>query len=531
MPTDYKTRLALNYTPSAYQAGIFDWIEEGRGHAVVQAVAGSGKTTTIVSAAKLLAGDGLFVAFNKTIADMLATKLAGSSMRASTVHAHGFAAVRFAFRGAKVDGSKYKTLAKAIADEVSNRRSLLGRSLTELELDVIEGLVDDDGERRGGSGFPMAPVLRLLDLARLDLINEESREFSDMLLDLAGHHEIEIDPDLEDVVVESVRRLMQVGKSALGTIDFTDMVWLPIALRLRPKTYAWVFVDEAQDLSRCALRLITNSLRSGGRMLFVGDPAQAIYGFAGADADAWGRIIDETSATVLPLSVCYRCPTAVLDRARDLCPEIEARPGAPEGVVRSSTIADFLTDAREGDMVLCRRNAPLLGLCFSLIAAGVSAAVRGRDIGSGLVAIVEKIGKKCRRFEEFEAKLAEFAASKFAAASKRFGDNEEKRDAAIATINDQVECIRVIKDRSLARGTKGLITAIEDLFTDGKPSVVLSSIHKAKGLEAQRVFLVEPQKLANPRGSGWHLQQEKNLAYVAYTRAEAELVDLIPTPV
>jgi DNA helicase-2/ATP-dependent DNA helicase PcrA len=229
----------------------------------------------------------------------------------------------------------------------------------------------------------------------------------------------------------------------------------------------------------------------------------------------------------LPLSVCYRCPTSVLDRARALCPQIEARPGAPEGIVRSTTREEFVKEAREGDMVLCRRNAPLLGLCFQLIAAGISAAVKGRDIGAGLVAIVEKVGRKCRRFEDFSTKLGEWSAAKLAVAARRFANDEDKRNAAVDAITDRVECIRVIQDRSGARGPKGLITAIEELFGDDHPSVTLSSVHKAKGLEAGRVFLAEPDRLASPRGAGWQLQQERNLAYVAYTRAERELIDII----
>jgi superfamily I DNA/RNA helicase len=102
-----------------------------------------------------------------------------------------------------------------------------------------------------------------------------------------------------------------------------------------------------------------------------------------------------------------------------------------------------------------------------------------------------------------------------------------KRNAAVDAITDQVECIRVIQDRSGARGPKGLVTAIEELFGDDHPSVTLSSVHKAKGLESGRVFLAEPDRLASPRGTGWQLQQERNLAYVAYTRAERELIDII----
>jgi len=106
---DYQTRLALTFAPSSYQAALFDWVENGRGHGVVEAVAGSGKTTAIVSAARLVHGEGLCVAFNKTIALALSSKLKGTQMTASTVHSHGFAVVRDNVRGrVKVDGRKYR---------------------------------------------------------------------------------------------------------------------------------------------------------------------------------------------------------------------------------------------------------------------------------------------------------------------------------------------------------------------------------------------------------------------------------------
>lgn len=513
----YMSRLALVYAPSVYQVAIFDWIENGRGHGRVPAVAGSGKTTTIVSAARLISGDGLFLAFNKSIAEKLAAELAGTAMVASTVHSHGYAAIRYSVgRHVKVDSAKYQAMVRGMETEVLERTTLLGRPLSQAERDAIDE-----------SGYPRSAVLRLIDLARLDLIHEESDEFADMLMELADRHDIDFAEECEDLVIESVQRCMQAGKATPATCDFTDMVWLPIALGMRPKTYAWVFVDEAQDLSRAALRLITKSVRRGGRMLFVGDPNQAIYGFAGADADAWDRIGSETDATDLPLSVCYRCPTSVIALAKPLCPAIEARAGAPDGIVREATRDAFVKEAKEGDMVLCRRNAPLLGLCFSLIAAGTSATVKGRDIGAGLVKIVEALGKKCRRFDEFASRLSGWREAKIEAAEKRFAHDADRLTAATDAIEDQAECIRVILDRSGARGPKGLITAIEELFTDGKASVTLSSIHKAKGLEANRVAILEPERLRAPRGRGWQLQQELNLAYVAYTRALSELIEIV----
>lgn len=514
---EYADRLGLPYTPNKYQVGIWNFIANGRGHGVVEAVAGSGKTETIVRGAGLISGDGLFVAFNKSIARMLGDRLAHTSMTCKTVHSHGFAAVRFANRGTRVevDSAKYRNMVRTFEREVKKSESLFGRKLMNIEL----GAIDDDG-------FPRSTILRLLDLARLELVDADADEqgFADALLDLANHHALDLSDELVDFVATCVRRCMQTGKAQIGTVDFTDMVWLPIVNDYRPKTFAWVFVDECQDISKAHLALIKKSCRSGGRMLFVGDRRQAIYGFAGADAYSFQNIVDDTRATVLPLSVCYRCPSNVLDVARDYCPQIEARPDAPAGVVRETERADFISEAHEGDMVLCRVNAPLLSLCFSLIAEGISAAVRGRDIGKGLCKVVDDVCKTIPNFDGFRESLSEWQDDQCRFARERFSD-EDAAEARCEYIGDQAECIRIVLARSEAKDADALKNAIEDLFDDDNPSVVLSSVHKAKGLEAERVFIVEPNRLRRPRAKlPWMMEQERNLAYVAYTRAMAELV-------
>lgn len=512
----WRDRLSLSYTPSHYQAAIFEHVETGRGHGVVEAVAGAGKTTTIVSAARLISGSGLFLAFNKVIAQMLGDKLAGTQMVASTVHSHGYAAIRANSRGrVKVDSKKYRGLLDDFAAEIDQHGTLRGDDLTRDEISVI----DDDG-------FPRSAVSKLLDLARLSLLDAYADDFGTAVLGLAVHHAIDFDPALDQLVVDVVRLAMQWGMESTRTVDFTDMVWLPCAMGYRPQQYAWIFVDECQDISRAHLELIRRTLRPGGRALFVGDPRQAIYGFAGADSESFANIIESTGATVLPLSVCYRCPTSVVALAKEICPQIEAREGAPAGSVSDMKTAAFVDCAREGDMVLCRLNAPLLSLAFRLIAAGISAAVRGRDIGKGLVKVVKHCTKRAA-FSRFGLALDEWEDAEVDSARKRYRDADALAQR-IEAIQDQAECIRIIHASSGAKSASGLLAAIDGLFDDDKPSVVLSSVHRAKGLEAERVFIAKPERLgqARPNSMPWMVEQELNLEYVAYTRAMSELVML-----
>lgn len=516
--TDWQARLDLSYAPSTYQAGIFEFVAVGDGHGVVEAVAGSGKTTTIVSAARLLTDPGLFLAFNKVIAEMLGARLRGTPMAASTIHSHGFSAVRnaFAYR-VKVDAKKYRGFVDNLRAEILDRGTLRGDDCTTDELRAI----DDDG-------FPGSAISKLIDLARLSLV-APGEDFAADVLALADHHRIDFDPSLGDLVTDIVRLALEWGADFTRVIDYTDMVWLPTVLGLQVATYAWVFVDECQDISAAHLELIMRSIKPGGRALFVGDPRQAIYGFAGADAASFGNIIERTKATILPLSVCYRCPTSVIELAQEITPQIQARPGAPAGIVRDSTAEDFIDGAREGDMVLCRINAPLLSLAFKLIASGVPAAVRGRDIGKGLGKVVTECSKRSA-FSDFGNALDQWEEREIESARKRFTD-EDALAMRIEAINDQAECVRIIHAHSGATSATELRAAIDELFADDRPAVVLSSVHRAKGLEAERVFIARPERLGVARAGAkpWMIEQETNLEYVAYTRALSELVFLVDT--
>jgi DNA helicase-2/ATP-dependent DNA helicase PcrA len=523
LPTsrDYRTLLRLAYEPSIHQRNIFDWVLDEEGHAVVEAVAGSGKTTTIVSAARLITVPGLFVAFNKVIAEKLGLLLQGTKMSSSTVHSHGMKAISAAFNGTKrrvkVDSSKYRTMVRAARDAAKANGRICGHPLGQAELDII----------REPYGFPEGPCLKLLDLARLSLLDMTAADFDEQLMSLSLLHDIDFEPCLKLLICVVVQNCMMKGRdfgeSGPIDIDFTDMLWVPHVNGYEPKRYEWLMVDECQDISKAARALLKASIEPGGRTLWVGDRRQAIYGFAGADAQSFQAIIDEMSAKVLPLSVCYRCPVIALDIAREHCPQIEARPGAPLGTLRTIDRANYVSEAKQGDLVLCRRNAPLLGLCFELIAAGVHAVVRGRDIGAGLIQIVEKVCNTVS-WSDFRLGLDAWEEAQIDTARKSIKDEDRLADK-IDQIGDKATCVRVIWARSRACSRAELVKVIEDLFSDDNGSpVMLSSVHKAKGLEAVRVAILEPERLGVSRGSA--NCQEGNVRYVAYTRVMEHMLEI-----
>ena len=88
-------------------------------------------------------------------------------------------------------------------------------------------------------------------------------------------------------------------------------------------------------------------------------------------------------------------------------------------------------------------------------------------------------------------------------------------------MSDKIRAIKVIaKD---LKTTDAVINRIEAIFKDDqKDGICLSTIHKAKGLESDRVFIIRPDKMFLPHCMrvAWMAEQEYNLAYVAYTRAK-----------
>jgi DNA helicase-2/ATP-dependent DNA helicase PcrA len=292
-----------------------------------------------------------------------------------------------------------------------------------------------------------------------------------------------------------------------GPIDFDDMVWLPIAQRLPLPSFRWVFVDETQDLNPAQLETVVRASGSRGRICAIGDRRQAIYGFRGADVRAIPRMIERLQAEVLPLSVTYRCPVSVTREAQRLVPAISAAPNAPEGVVRTCSEDAMRSGAVAGDFVISRTNAQLISECLKWIAAGKRARIRGREIGAGLAQWVK--GTKADEIDELLRLLGAWETRETQRLTRAGRDTR--------AIEDRAACLRVLCESC---GTvRELLEKIELLFAEAHgPAIHLMSTHKAKGLEADRVWLLRDTYCK------WPGAEEDNLLYVGITRAKRELI-------
>jgi hypothetical protein len=232
------------------------------------------------------------------------------------------------------------------------------------------------------------------------------------------------------------------------------------------------------------------------------------------------RVQKMLKAEAMPLSITYRCAKSHVRLVNALFPTIpfEAAPNAIEGSVESVSEQLFLPEIRntDGALVLCRTNAPLVKPVLDLLAEGIKAFIVGRNIGANLISLVQRFGTELvRDMLEMLADYVDIEAEKLVAADK---------ELAAAMLIDKEEAIVALSDG--CRLVSQVVQKIEHIFKDSKEEGRrFSTVHRAKGLEADTVFILQPKLIPHPMAKqDWERQQEDNIAYVAYTRAKSRLV-------
>ena len=495
------------------QKDVFDWIDGGSGHANIIAVAGSGKTTTLIEGMAHMGGRITLAAFNKKIAVEIQNRLSERNIQgeAATFHSIGFRAWRqLANRGCRTNTSKIYE----IMDEMNAE---LGEVIPKTYRVFLNKLVSL--ARQSLIGVPGYPPIHE-DSAWWEIVDH-----FDLTDDLPG------DPTPDEVVDSAIgmaqQILMRSIDSAPDVIDFDDMLYMPLQQGASFPRFNWTLIDEAQD-TNAARREIASRMMGNGRLIAVGDPCQAIYGFTGADAEAMNLLADKIGGvTELPLTVSYRCPQAVVRTAQQWVSHIQSHPDAPEGI---SGHMDFQEFDRLGSevlnsraAVLCRNTAPIISLAYRFLRRDIPCKVEGREIGQGLIRLISKwrvssLRTLMDRLEEY----TEREAAKFMLA---------KKHGKVARLYDQLDTIQAISAGLAPTATVDDLRAkIQDLFQDTdegrQRTIVLSTIHKAKGREWDRVYWYGSDTLQPSRFASldWEREQEDNLCYVAATRAKQELI-------
>ena len=536
----------MNYTTE--QKNIFNFVKNGFGSGIIDAVAGAGKTTTIIESAKYLKDQSktLFCAFNKSIANEIGKKFSDRAMdlvSVKTIHSLGFGILRSNLGSElKLDDNKYKSLIKDEKFELASKEGI--ENILRINNLDPNNIIDQYQQ------YGVNNLIRLI-RSRLIEINKKFRstytktnfeDFKDMVLHFSLFNEIEAKKSNFDRELGEYYNLhlllLEFGNlfsKKTMIIDFVDMLYLPIKWKLEPnRVYDFVFVDECQDLSKSQLGIVLKHTSKSGRMLSVGDPRQSIYGFTGADIESFDHVKQASNAKELQLTKCFRCPRKVIEIAKTIRSDIEGAKQNDGNVV--SIESDLVVkQAKEGDLIISRTRAPLTSLVFEFIDRNIQVRIHEEEVKeiinelkimfkrNELSAIIDSYSMGFEKFKEPVLKRGEWIIRKNA---ERIVDKTERDihvNSELAFMNRKINFIqKKYNEWKLHCSTiYDILQTIKKFITKQGNSIRLSTIHRAKGLEEKRVFILDydVMPMLRPSQKNWEVTQEVNLKYVAVTRA------------
>lgn len=496
---------------SEYQNAIYDKIEYDTCNIIVNAAAGAAKTTTMVNALRLpMFGDGkkkvLFIAFNKSIVEAIEAKVKDrENIAIRTFHSLGYQMIRNCFPDKKIeiDENKYLIYINTNYAKFINPQKLTNRSKKLIYKKNIEKLVDYCRYYAAVTNTDYKKIAEKYGINPLD------NEF------------------------EAVKEILKWGKENIDMIDYTDMIYLPAALNLRSRAlrYDYIFIDEAQDTSIAEQMLVESTFKRNTRFVCVCDTHQQINVWCGATENAIEnfRNLNKKRCEDLRLPISYRCPISVVRYAKQYSDNIEAAPNAEQGIIRKEV---SIYEPKNGDMVLSRTTAPIVDLYLKYLRVNKPCYIKGaegeKEMLVGLIKNTKAtiLDKKCAGKDGLFPRLYQqlFELIKSNMNTYKIDEEEAIRYSNALQFYDTIETISVLSEGMPT--VQDLIDKIESVFVENdQKGVELSTIHKAKGLEADNVFIIPPSisDILKNKSLPWEIETERNLKYVACTRAKKSL--------
>lgn len=494
--------------PSEHQKAIYQFAREGNGHGLVLAVAGSGKSTTLLRTAREVLSQNpkaeiLMLAFNKTIQQELQEKcrLQGlDTVQVKTLNGFGYSVIRNHFPDMALEPT-WKRYGGYVA------RSLRAR---------FHANFDQDKKT----------VLKLLALCKSYLIDHHSLN---EVTRIATQYRMDPDAikDLHPVLVEVIEWGLKEARRN-QKIDFDDQCWLPVHLNLSVQPYDFVLIDECQDLTQVQLELVKRSIKTSGRMLFVGDEAQAIMGFRGADNQSVNNI-RQLSPTEFPLSVSYRCPITHIQKAQQVFPMIQPAPSARMGTVQEIPWQHLSSHAGSGDLMFGRTRQTVRQAFYQLVRNGrkINFLQKALSKDDTEEAAGMTLQEATENLQELAIDIHQQAQHNSISYAEELGSRFTRSHASRnpSELGAQLYALQgLFRSRAFLTGEDFLFFLKHQLAPDPR-GIMLCTAHQAKGLEAERVFVLsfEDFNVKDQRMLEWEHQQERNLWYVALTRARKEL--------
>lgn len=465
-----------DFTPTEEQLACIEAIRSTEDNLIINALAGAAKTSTLVLMAEAQKRIPILcLAFNKKIATEMEERLPGNC-QSMTLNSLGHRAWGKALgKRLVVDSRKTGNILKSLIDDLPKPKK-------EAAWESFADLIKIVGLGKSAGYIPdsyKGSVKRLA--GNDDFFN--SLEFVPTALE-------------EELIIKISLESLRLGLE--GMIDFDDQILLPTIFPTSFPQFPLVMIDEAQDLSPLNHATLRKLARK--RLIAVGDPCQAIYGFRGAHGSSMEELRKAFNMQELFLSVSFRCPRAVVEEARWRAPRMQYPEWAIEGEVK--TLREWSVDSlSESPAIICRNNAPIFRIAIKLLQCGRYPQVYGNDVAKALTKVMKKFG---------DTSLPQSAVFQ---AINKWEQDQLKKSRAPSAVADRAECMRIFATQG---ATLGAAIAYADHLMNSNGRIHLMTGHKSKGLEFDDVFFLDEFLVS---GEG----QDPNLRYVIQTRAKQSL--------
>ena len=454
-------------SPTKEQLHILSLLSSTRSNILINALAGTGKTSTLELIQNAANPPVLCLAFNRRIADEMEKRFRSTT----TVRT--------------LNGLGHRIWAAACA----GRLSLNPKKSQDILRDLISSLPKPS---QGEAYDDFWSIISGVALAKsLGYIPEGKFPNTKRLIRSEAFF-AQLDEVPSPLTTSLINQTLtaSITSAYAGNIDYNDQVYMPALFGGTYPRFPLVLIDEAQDLSPINHEMLGHLKAS--RLIAVGDPWQSIYGFRGAVQNGMGKLRERFEMIEADLSVSFRCPSAIVRAAHWRAPIMRwSREGGRVAKLRNPSMASFI----DGSAIICRNNAPLFSLALRLLSAGRSVSVSGSDVGPRIIAVMKKLGPEAMPQEELLNEIEIW--------------RQEKLSKQSTSANDLASCMQVFANQG---STLGQAIAYADHLFKQKGTITLLSGHKAKGLEWSTVYHLDSWLCREN-------EQDLNLRYVITTRA------------
>ncbi|MGW1270539.1 UvrD-helicase domain-containing protein, partial [Streptomyces sp. NPDC002491] len=308
--------------PTDEQVQASDTFRAGH-HLVLQAGAGTGKTTTLAMLAASTKRRGRYFAFNKDIARVAADRFPRTVM-CKTAHATAYAAL----------GHRY-------AGRLNGPRQPAWKTGQALGITRPIRIGDHEISHKTLSHTVLRAVTRFCYSADRALARHHVPHLR-RLTTRAEHAQL-----VDEVLPFAAKAWADLHMFDQGEVRFEHDHYLKMWALTQPKIEAdFLFLDEAQDTNP-VLEQVFNAQRDHAQLVMVGDSAQAIYGWRGAR-----DVMTDFDAAAHTLTRSFRFGPLLAEQANRWLELAQA----PIRLTGSETIPTEVGDVANPDAVLCRTN-------------------------------------------------------------------------------------------------------------------------------------------------------------------------------